>query len=148
MDLFEIEELIKALDPKAVKDMMRYAAILDDPKASKQAKIEALNSVKALTNKSPKPAATPVQPEAPATPEPSIPAPATPAAPTSQIEYPQGLHLSPLNGAGHDEEKMKGIFHSLPDHEKKAIADWHASSNMNKSIDSLYNLFKELKKHL
>ena len=147
MNLHEIEELIKAIDPKAIKAMMHNAAILDDPNSSEQAKIAALENVKAIaTNKKiPKSKDKPVV--APAATQPDA-APVAPTPVTPQIEYPQGLHLSPLNGAGHDEEKMNGIFHALPDHEKKAIADWHTSTNVAKSIDSLYDLFKELKKHL
>lgn len=146
LDLQEIEELIKAVHPNAIREMLRNAAILNDPNATEDMKNQALDSFKAVATNKKIPKSN--QPEAPIAAA-AQPAPAQPVTP--QIEYPQGLHQSPLNTAGHDEEKMKGIFHALPDHEKKAIVDWHAASSttpVNKSIDSLYALFQELKKRI
>lgn len=142
LELQEIEELIKAVHPNQIREMLRNAAILNDPTATDEMKNKALDSFKAVATNKIIPKTN--QPEAP------IAAAAQPApAPQSIIEYPKGLHLSPLNTGGHDEEGMKGIFHALPDHEKKAIVDWHASQTpVNKSIDSLYALFQELKKRI
>lgn len=144
MEKHEIEELIKAVNKNAVKAMLRNAAILDNPNMSDEMKALAIENVKAIVGNRQgakktklKSVEQPIQP---------VPVAAAPEAP--KMEYPQGLHLSPLNTAGHDENAMKGIFDSLPDHEKKSIIDWHSGIQMKKSVDTLYNLFVELKKHL
>lgn len=145
----EIEELMKNVNRSAIKAMLRNAAILGDEKATDEMKAQALENVKAIAgNKQPKkskkvkavavaPMMAVQQPVAPATP---------PAQP--QIQYPEGLHLTPLNTGGHDETAMRGIFDSLPHEEKQHIVDWHAANQVKKSVETIRDLFKELKKHL
>lgn len=158
MDLQQIEELMKTVNKNAIKAMLRNAAILNDPNVSDEMKAQALENVKAIAgNKAPKkqqkvktqieaPVAAPTQLAQP--PAPAAPAEPVIAAAPQLIQYPEGLHLSPLNSGGHDEKAMRGIFDSLPDHEKKSIVDWHASTKVQKSVESLYALFQELKKRL
>jgi len=137
MTLREIEQLIKSVNAKHIKAIMRSAVILGDANATDEMKSQALANVRAITSGKKtkiKQSVQPIKPVDTATPQ--------------KIEYPEGLHLSPLNTHGHDEASMRGIFDALPDHEKKSISDWYASTKMTKSIDSLYNLFKELKKRL
>lgn len=159
MDIREIEELIKTANSKQIKAMMRNAAILSDPNISEEMKIQALENIKAISagNKPKKqrlkpvaPVATPPTPPTQLVQQPVAPAAATtPAAtPTESAPYPEGLHLSPLNAGGHDEAAMRGIFDSLPHEEKQHVADWHASTKVQKSIETLFSLFTQLKKHL
>ncbi len=159
MEMHEIEELIKTVNRNAIKAMLRNAAILGDAKATDEMKRQAIENVKAIAANKPIPKkskakqAKPAAPVAPATQlaqQPAAPAVAAQptATPPSAHQYPEGLHLSPLNEGGHDETAMKGIFDALPDHEKKHIVDWHAKTKMAKSVDTLYNLFTQLKKHL
>lgn len=159
MTLVEIEELIKSVNRNAIKAMMRNAAILGDAKATDEMKAQALDNVKAIAANKPlpkiknKPTAPPtITPVAPAAAAAVVtpPTAGTPLQPqpSAQHEYPQDLHLSPLNTAGHDEKAMRGIFDSLPDHEKKSVVDWHAKTKINKSVDALYDLFAQLKTHL
>lgn len=149
MTLQQIEELFKTVNRSAIKAMLRNAAILGDEKATDEMKAQALENVKAIAgNKQPKkpkkvktPAVTPMM----AAQQPTTPA-AAPAQP--QIQYPEGLHLTPLNTGGHDETAMRGIFDSLPHEEKQHIVDWHATNQVKKSVETIHDLFKELKKHL
>jgi len=166
MTMQEIEELIKSVNRNAIKAMLRNAAILGDEKATDEMKGQALENVKAIAANKPlpktktkiKPVVAPaaeatqlVQTPAQASPAPQLTPtvqPSAGAATPSKIEYPQGLHLSPLNAAGHDEAAMRGIFDALPDHEKQHIADWHSGMKMKKSINTLHDLFTQLKKHI
>ncbi len=149
MDKQQIEELLKTVNRSAIKAMLRNAAILSDAKATDEMKAQALENVKAIAgNKQPKksrkvkaPAVAPMQ----LVQEPA-PVAAAPAQP--QIQMPEGLHLSPLNTGGHDEAGMRQIFDSLPHEEKQHIVDWHAANQVKKSVETLRDLFKELKKHL
>ena len=170
MELYEIEELIKGTKPNAMKAMIRNAAILNDPNVTDEMRRQALENVKAIAANKPtneikeiamKPADA-IAPKKPkkikSTPEQAIKlaqiqaTPNTPPAPVAavapKLEYPEGLHLTPLNESGHDEPTMRGIFDGLQPHEKKSIIDWHASNKMKKSVETLYNLFAELKKHI
>lgn len=151
MTLHEIEELIKTVNRNAIKAMLRNAAILGDAKATDEMKSQALENVKAIAaNKAPrKSRVKPVVAEAPAmnlAQQPAIQQPV--AAQPSPIQYPENLHLTPLNASGHDEPTMRSIFDALPDAEKKSVVDWHSNIKMKKSVDSLYDLFTELKKRL
>lgn len=164
MQLQEIEELIKATKPNAIKAMLRNAAILNDPNVTEEMRRQALENVKAIAANKPtneikdikmKPAsAAPAKPKkVKSSPEQAIKlaqvqAMKPPVAEQPKLDYPQGLHETELNVSGHDEPAMKGIFNALPDHEKKSIIDWHANTKMKKSIDTLHNLFVELKKHI
>lgn len=150
MIMQEIEELIKSVNRNAIKAMLRNAAVLGDAKATNEMKAQALENVKAIAANKPvqkkkatKPAAAPEMPPVHQLAQAPAPSPLTP-----QIQYPEGLHESPLNSGGHDETAMRGIFDALPHEEKQHIADWHASTKVQKSIETLFDLFKELKKHL
>lgn len=148
----EIEELMKNVNRSAIKAMLRNAAILGDEKATDEMKAQALENVKAIAgNKQPKKskkvkavAAPPEMPPVHQLAQSPAPSPLTPPS----IPYPEGLHLSPLNTGGHDEAAMRGIFDSLPHEEKQHVADWHASTKVQKSIETLFSLFTQLKKHL
>lgn len=147
MTLQQIEELFKTVNRSAIKAMLRNAAILGDEKATDEMKAQALENVKAIAgNKQPK---KPKKVKAPAV-APMMAAVQQPAAAPAQpqIQYPEGLHLSPLNTGGHDETAMRGIFDSLPHEEKQHIVDWHAANQVKKSVETIRGLFKELKKHL
>lgn len=169
--MHEIEELMKGVNRSAIKAMLRHATIINDPMSSEKVKAQALENVRAIAHsgklaldtsapkkvkaikpvvapaaESAQPAQQPVQ-VPPATQSPQIQQPAGVTVPP-KIEYPQGLHLSPINTVGHDEAAMKGIFDALPDHEKQHVAEWHSKNKMVKSIDTLYSLFTQLKKHL
>ncbi len=146
----QIEELMKTVNRSAIKAMLRNAAILGDEKATDEMKAQALENVKAIAgNKQPKKSKKVKAPEAAAPMMAAVQQPAAPAAPEQpQIQYPEGLHLSPLNTGGHDETAMRGIFDSLPHEEKQHVIDWHAKNQVKKSVETLRGLFKELKKHL
>ena len=150
--LHEIEELIKNADRGAMKAMLRHAAIIADPASSQELKDQARDNILAISASKPKPkkvkAIKPVVAAAPAAVEAPQPAQAPVSTTPSNIEYPEGLHLSPINTVGHDEAAMKGIFDALPDHEKQHVVEWHSKNKMAKSIDTLYGLFTQLKKHL
>ncbi len=151
INMQQIEELMKTVNRSAIKAMLRNAAILGDEKATDEMKAQALENVKAIAgNKQPKKSKKVKAPEAAAAPMmAAVQQPAAPAAPEQpQIQYPEGLHLSPLNTGGHDEAAMRGIFDSLPHEEKQHVADWHASTKVQKSIETLFSLFTQLKKHL
>lgn len=148
----EIEELMKNVNRSAIKAMLRNAAILGDAKATDEMKSQALENVRAIAgNKQPKKTkkvkAQAVAPEMPPVhqlAQQAAPSPLTPP----PVAYPEGLHLSPLNSGGHDEAAMRGIFDSLPHEEKQHVADWHASTKVQKSVETLFSLFTELKKRL
>jgi len=164
MEMFEIEELMKGMNSKAYKAMLRNAAILNDPNVTEEMRRQALDNVKAIAANKPMNEIKDIKMKSPevkiakpkkvkATPDQAIKLAQIQATPNFQpapakLEYPTDLHLSPLNTSGHDENAMKGIFDALPDHEKKSVIDWHTKNKMSKSIDSLYSLFIELKKHI
>ena len=163
--MHEIEELMKGADRGAMKAMLRHAAIISDPTSSQELKDQARDNILAISAQKPAPkkvkvikpvvapaaeAIQPVQQPVQASPAPQSPQiqQTAGAAMPSKIEYPEGLHLSPLNADGHDETAMRGIFNALSDPEKQHISEWYSKNKMAKSIDTLYGLFTQLKKHL
>jgi hypothetical protein len=152
----EIEELIKSVNRNAIKAMLRNTAALSDENATDEMKMQAIENIKAIAANKPLPKKSKIKskPMAPVEQQPIVTAPTPAPTPAQQpvaapkIEYPQGLHLHPLNAAGHDENAMRSWFDALPDDNKKSIVDWHAGLKLDKSINTLYNLFSELKKRL
>jgi hypothetical protein len=168
MELQEIEELFKNVNRGAIKAFLRNAAILKDPAATQEMKALAAENVKAISQNRPipKPKAAPKQrKQKAAAAEQAIqlaqqPAPQTPAAaappsagqvqPSPKMEF----HEEFAQHHGIDPAKFKATWTAMSPEQQKITQDWHAEQlsapkmKVAKSIDTLYNLFAELKKHL
>lgn len=173
MELQEIEELFKNVNRGAIKAFLRNAAVLKDPAATPEMKALAAENVKAISmNKPiPKPKAEPkpkkqkaavaeqaIQPvQQPVT---QTPAAANPTS-TGKIKYEYSpvyqhygvtedmWHKTPEAHAdlfNHHNEVMAGKHPGLA-HIKTAV-EQAVKPKMAKSIDSLYNLFSQLKKRV
>ncbi len=173
MELHEIEELIKSVNRNAIKALLRNAAIMKDPAATPEMKAQAEANVKAISyNKPiPKPKADPKprKQKAAATEQATQlvkPSPAqTPVAAAPSQNAPVksfGLPYHP------DYEKHYGVteqqwkaadpsaHHELAAHHNAMLSAKQPATpavatqplKVAKSVDSLYNLFSELRKHL
>lgn len=169
LELNEIEELFKTVNRGAIKAFLRNAAILKDPAASQEMKELAEANVKAISQNKPpiKPKATPApkqkKPKA-AAPEQATqliqqPAPQTPAAAAPSQSAPvqsspkKEFHEAFAEHHGIDKSKFKETWHAMTPEQQKITQQWHleqltAAPKIAKSIDALYVLFSELKKHL
>lgn len=175
IELHEIEELFKSVNRNAIKAFLRNAAILKDPEATPEMKALAEENVKAIAQNKPlpkpktdKPVKQPkkIKPAAAeqATQLVQQPAAQTPAAaPTStgKIKYKYSpvyqhygvtedmWHKTPEAHAdlfNHHNEVMAGKHPGLA-HIKTAV-EQSMKPKMAKSLNSLYNLFSQLKKHI
>lgn len=173
IELHEIEELFKSVNRNAIKAFLRNAAILKDPEATPEMKALAEENVKAISQNKPIPkqkTETPVKqkkvkPAAPASTAPSTqlmqqPSQA-PAVSTGNIKYKYSpvyqhygvtedmWHKTPEAHAdlfNHHNEVMAGKHPGLM-HIKTAV-EQSMKPKMAKSLNSLYNLFSQLKKHI
>lgn len=173
--LHEIEELFKSVNRNAIKAFLRNAAILKDPEATPEMKALAEENVKAISQNKPtprpkidKPAKQPKIKAAAAEqatqliqhPAPQTPAAAAPSS-TGRIKYKYSpvyqhygvtedmWHKTPEAHAdlfNHHNEVMAGKHPELM--HIKAAVEQAVKPKMAKSIDSLYNLFSQLKKHI
>jgi len=174
--MHEIEELIKTVNRNAIKALLRNAAIMKDPAATPEMRAQAEANVKAISYnkplpKEPKPprqkkvkAAAPEQAtQLVQQPVPQTPVAAAPSlAPTSTGNI--KLKYSPVyQHYGVSQEmwdKTPDAHQGLFQHHNEVMAGKHpnlmhiktaveaAKPKMMKSIDQLYNLFSQLKKHL
>jgi hypothetical protein len=170
MELHEIEELIKNVNRNAIKALLRNAAIMKDPAATPEMKAQAEANVKAISyNKPlPKPKAEPkprkqkaaaaeqatqlVKPSPAQTPVAAAPSKIAPVKSSGLPYHPDyGTHY------GVTEEQWKAAdpsaHHELAAHHNAAMAAVKQPAapqplKVAKSVDSLYNLFSELRKHL
>lgn len=178
MDIREIEELFKSVNRNAIKTYLRNAAILRDPAATPEMKELAAANVKAIANNQPLPKAkSPKQPkQKAAAPEQAIqpeqsPATQTPAAAASPKAPEMEFHEVFARHHGIDPQKFAATWHAMTPDQQKITQDWHAEQvakpvppvkvnqssvapgatqplKIVKSVDALYDLFQELKKHL
>lgn len=168
MELQEIEELFKNVNRGAIKAFLRNAAILKDPASTPEMKALASENVKAISQNKPlpKPKADPkpkkqkaavaeqatqlVQQPVPQTPAAAAPSPVAPVQPSRKMEF----HEEFARHHNIDPVKFKATWQAMSPEQQKITQDWHAEQlaapkiKVAKSIDSLYNLFTELKKHL
>ena len=175
MELHEIEELFKSVNPKAMKAFLRNAATLQDPNASHEMKVLAVENIKAITQNKPIPRSQtdkpPKQPKKikPVVAEqatqlvqqPAVQTPATTPSSIGKIQYkysPAYQHYGVTEDMwnktpeahadlfNHHNEVMAGKHPGLM-HIKNAV-EQTMKPKIAKSIDSLYDLFVELKKRL
>lgn len=169
MELQEIEELFKSVNRNAIKAFLRNAAILKDPAATPEMKALAAENVKAISMNKPIPkpkaepkpkkqkaaavaeqAIQPVQQPVTQTPAAAAPSPVAPVQPSPKMEF----HEEFARHHGVDPVKFKATYNAMSPEQQKMTHEWHAQQlttpkiKMAKSIDSLYNLFTQLKKHL
>lgn len=167
MELNEIEELIKNVNRNAIKALLRNAAIMKDPAATAEMKAQAEANVKAISyNKPiPKPKSDPkprkqkaaaaeqatqlVTPPPTQTPVAAAP-PKLSAVPSPKMEF----HQEFAQHHGLDPSAFKQTWHAMTPDQQKITQDWHAEQlaapkmKVAKSVDTLYNLFSQLRKHL
>jgi hypothetical protein len=165
IELHEIEELTKTVNRGAIKAFLRNAAILRDPNASPEMKELAEANVRAIAYNQPIPKpkadkpAKQKKPKAAAAAEQATQiitqrAPQTPAAAATQMKPSPKMefHEEFARHHGIDPANFKATWHAMTPEQQKITKQWHAEQTaapkMAKSIDKLYNLFSELKKHL
>jgi hypothetical protein len=92
----------------------------------------------------------PAKQPVPQTPAAAAPSPVAPVQSSPKMEF----HEEFARHHGVDPMKFKATWNAMTPEQQKVTKDWHAQQlaapkiKMAKSIDSLYNLFTELKKHL
>lgn len=173
IELHEIEELIKNVNRNAIKALLRNAAIMKDPAATPEMKAQAEANVKAISyNKPlPKPKAEPkprkqkaaaaeqatqlVKPAPAQKPAAAAPSQATPAKlsglpyhPDYQKHY--GVTEQQWNSAEPSAHHELAAHHAATISAKQPAAPTAPAQPLKiaKSVDSLYNLFSALRKHL
>jgi type IV secretory pathway VirB10-like protein len=146
-ELSEIEELFKSEDfaksKAAIHAVLRNAALLHNKEATPEEKAIATENIKAITHGKQKK-------------EPKLPAPVKALQqkkPKSEIPFPHDFHLhhKKADGSPITKEEFKGTWDSMTHGQRKTTAEFHQNhlaSKVNKSVDTLRNLFLELKKHL
>lgn len=156
-DLKEMEALFKAgVNRAAIKAYLQNAAILRDPKASSKMKEVAAANVKAISNNQPMPKQQSAAPKAKPQPK---------EAPAMEFHEVFARHH------GIDPAQFKSTWHAMSPEQQKVTQEWHAEQvakpaqppkvptssvvstatqplKVVKSIDSLYDLFVQLRKHL
>lgn len=164
MELQEIEELIKNVNRNAIKALLRNAAIMKDPKSTPEMRAQAEANVKAISYNKPIPkpkepkqkkvkaaaseqATQLVRPPAPQTPVAAAPSSSS-GVPSPKMEF----HEQFAQHHGIDPVKFKATWHAMTPDQQKITQDWHAQQlaapKIAKSVETLYSLFTELKKHL
>lgn len=159
MGLDKLEELCKTVDPKNIKTFLRNAKIMNDKKAKMEDRVRAAENVYAInmahTKKNPgapplKELAAELAPElsnpvvqntAPAEIKNTQPVP--PAAVPFHEEFAQHHGVDPV--------KFKATFAAMNPEQQKMTQDYHAqhlASKVAKSVNTLYDLFEQLKKQL
>ncbi len=176
MELHEIEELIKNVNRNAIKALLRNAAIMKDPAATPEMKAQAEANVKAISYNKPLPkepkaprkqkaAAAEQATQLVTTPPAQTPAAAAPpqlsAVPSPKMDF----HEEFAQHHGVDPVKFKATWEAMSPEHQKITQDWHAEQlaakpkapaapapvapvKIAKSVDSLYDLFTALRKHL
>lgn len=176
MELYEIEELIKNVNRNAIKALLRNAAIMKDPTASSEMRAQAEANVKAISYNKPiprEPKAPKKQKAAAAeqatqlvqTPPAQMPVAAAPSK-LSVVSSPKmEFHKEFAQHHGVDPVAFKATYEAMSPEHQKITQDWHAAEiakpkmpavavapiapiKIAKSVDSLYNLFTALRKHL
>lgn len=165
LELHEIEELIKNVNRNAIKALLRNAAVMKDPTATPEMRAQAEANVKAISYNKP----LPKEPKAPRkqkaaaaeqatqlvqTPLAQKPVAAAPpvlsAVPSPKMEF----HQEFAQHHGLDPAAFKQTWHAMTPEQQKITQDWHAEQlaapkiKVAKSVDALYNLFSQLRKHL
>lgn len=157
----ELEELAKSVDPKNIKAFMQHAKIMNDANAKMEDRVRAAENVYAINlahakaNKGAKPMKDIAAEFMAANPQPEV-------APPSQVIAPEVGAIKPATPAipfheefaqhhGVDPIKFKATFEAMNPEQKKMTQDFHAqhlATKVAKSVDSLYDLFTQLRKHL
>jgi hypothetical protein len=167
--LHEIEELCKTVNRNAIKALLHNAAIMKDPAATPEMRAQAEMNFKAISHNKPIPAEP--KPKKVQT----VPAVAAQQAPTQLAQQPMKTPVNPALGQvklkyspayqhyGVNEQmwnKTPDAQQGLFQHHNEVMAGKHpdlmhiktaveaAKPKILKSVDSLYDLFTELKKHL
>ena len=156
-ELLKSEDFAKSVDRHALNMLFRNTAILRDPNLSAEQKQQAIENIKAIThNLKPKPiSTTPKEVKAPKkakmkdTKPASTSAPVDVAKPAKQPEL--AYHPDYEKYYGITEQHWKdadpSAHHELVAYHNKVMSA-KPSSKIAKSIDLLYSLFSELRKHL
>lgn len=171
MDIKEIEELCKTVNRNAIKALLRNAAIMKDPNSSPEMRAQAEANVKAISYNKPLPSGEPKQKKVKAAaPEQATQLVQTPSAQTpgaaAPTAKPQNIKLK-YSPAYQHYGVTEDMWHKTPDaqqglfqHHNEVMAGKHPDlmhiktavesmkPKMVKSIDLLYDLFSELRKHL
>lgn len=140
-ELFKSEELVKS--KAAIQAVLRNAALLHNKETSPEEKATATENIKAITHGKPKK-------------EPKLPAPVKALQEKKakpEIPFPHDFHLhhTKADGSPLTHEEFKGTWDKLTHGQKKATAEFHANhlaGKMKKSVETLHDLFSELKKRL
>ncbi len=168
MEMHEIEELCKTVNRNAIKALLRNAAIMKDPAATPEMKAQAEANVKAISYNKPLPkvGAAPRQKKQKAaaaeqatqlvqTPQPTQTPVAAASPVSSQVPSPKmEFHQEFAQHHGVNPEAFKSTWSAMTPEQQKVTMDWHTEQlakpklKVAKSLDSLYDLFSQLKKHL
>lgn len=168
MTLHEIEELIKGVNRNAIKALLQNAAIMKDPNTTPEMRAQAEANVKAISYNQPIPrntapkkqkvAAAEQAPPPVTPPAQQTPAAVNPAIANVKLKYSPAYQHYGVNEEMWNKtpEAQQGLFQ----HHNEVMAGKHPDlmhiktavesmkPKMIKSIDSLYDLFTELRKHL
>lgn len=160
IELQEVEELFKSVNRNAIKAYLRNAAILKDPSATPEMKQLAEQNVKAIAQNKPIPKPKSDKPKkqkavietAAANPQLT---PVQPAIDTAtQIKAKPQFHEEFAQHHNLDPVSFKATWQAMTPEQQKITKEWHAQqlsqapTKIIKSVDALYNLFIELKKHI
>lgn len=169
MELIEIEELIKNVNRNAIKALLRNAAIMKDPAATPEMRAQAEANVKAISYNKPLPKPK-AEPKAPRKQKAAAAEQATQLVSTSPAQKPAAAAIPPVSSEvpspkmefhqefaqhhGVDPVAFKQTWNAMTPDQQKITKDWHAEQlatpklKVAKSVDALYNLFSQLRKHL
>lgn len=147
MEINEIEELCKTVNRNAIKALLHNAALMKDPNTSPELRAQAEANVKAISYNKPLP-----HPDKPKKIKQQKVVANTPVTPAVDAAPKVEFHEEFAQHHGIDPVKFKETWSSMNPKQQQVTRNWHAEQvlkpKINKSIDSLYNLFTELKKHL
>lgn len=151
ISLQELEELAKSVDPKDIKLFLHHAKIMNDKNAKMDDRARAAENVYAinLAHAKKNPKAQPLKALAQElSPELEVPA-AQPAPAVAPVQIP--FHEEFAQHHGGDPAKIQAAFSAMSPEHMATTKAWHQeqlANKMKKSIDSLYNLFEQLKQQL
>lgn len=165
----EIEELCKTVNRNAIKALLRNAAIMKDPNSSPEMRAQAEMNVKAISYNKPLPkvGAEPKQKKVKAAaseqatqlvqqPASQTPVAAAPSSPVQMVPSPKmEFHQEFAQHHGLEPQKFANTWKAMTPEQQKITQDWHAEqlaapkvTKIAKSVETLYDLFTQLRKHL
>lgn len=151
ISLQELEELAKNVDPKDIKLFLHHAKIMNDKNAKMDARARAAENVYAINMAHAK--KNPGTPPLKALAEeftPELAAPVTQPAPAvAPVQIP--FHEEFAQHHGGDPVKLQAAFSAMSPEHMATTKAWHQeqlANKMKKSVDTLYDLFEQLKKQL